>query len=95
MITSDIFLNSIFNNFSVKNINLYNYTITFLAKNNNYYSLRELQKSLDENQSISLKTTIDYIDFSLQSKIIKRVYKYDIKTSKAISTKAKYFFNDN
>ena len=95
LMKSDIFLNSIFNNFSVKNINLYNHTLTFLAQNNKYFSLRELQKRIDSELSISLKTTIDYIDFSLQAKIIKRVYKYDLKTNKSISSKAKYYFNDN
>jgi predicted AAA+ superfamily ATPase len=74
---------------------LYIFTITFLSKNNYFYSLRELQKKLNEINKISLKTTIDYIDFSIQSKIIKRCYKYDIKNEKEITSKAKYYFNDN
>lgn len=93
--TNDIFLNDIFMNFWVKNIYLYNHTMTYLALNNNFYSLRELQRSINDIKNISLKTLIDYIDFSIQEKIIKRVYKYDIKNNKHIKTKAKYYFTDN
>ena len=92
---SDIFLNSIFKDFSVKSINLYTFTITFLSKNNIFLSLRDLHKKLDKTNKISLKTTIDYINFSLQSKILKRCYRYDIKNKKEITSKAKYYFTDN
>jgi predicted AAA+ superfamily ATPase len=94
LIKNDILLHDIFNAFSVKNIDLYNYTISFLSKNNIFLSLRELQKQLDENKSISLKTTMDYIDFSIQAKIIRKMYKFDLKTNKYISSRAKYFFSD-
>jgi predicted AAA+ superfamily ATPase len=79
----------------VKSIELYNYTLTFLSKNNFFLSLRDIHKNLDKINKISLKTTIDYIDFSIQSKIIKRCYKYDIKNKKEITSKAKYYFTDN
>ena len=92
---NDIFLNGIFKNFWVKSINLYIFTMTFLANNNLLFSLRDLQKKLNTIQKISLKTTIDYIDFSLQVKILKRVYKFDIKSNKPITSKAKYYFTDN
>lgn len=92
---SDIFLNDIFKNYWVKSIELYIFTMKYLANNSIHYSLRELQKKLDYIQKISLKTTIDYIDFSLQEKIIKRSYLYDLKNNKAITTKAKYYFSDN
>lgn len=94
MIKNDVFLSDIFYNFSVKNIELYNYTLSFLSKNNTFLSLRELQKNLESHNSISLKTTMDYIDFSLQSKIIRKMYKYDIKWKKTISSKIKYYFTD-
>jgi len=95
LITNDLFLSDIFKNFWVKSINLYIFTITYLANNNEFFSLRDLQKKLDQIQKISLKTTIDYIDFSQQVKILKRVYKYDIKNNKSITSKAKYYFSDN
>lgn len=93
-IKNDILLNDIFISFSVKNIELYNYTLSFLSKNNIFLSLRELQKKLDVNKSISLKTTMDYIDFSIQSKIIRKMYKYDLKLNKYISSRVKYYFTD-
>ncbi|MFK7780235.1 MAG: AAA family ATPase [Candidatus Gracilibacteria bacterium] len=94
-LTSDIFLSDIFKNFGVKSIELYNSTITYLAENNIFVSQRELQKNLNNINKISLKTVIDYIDFSIQSKIIKRVYRFDIKTNKPITSKGKYYFTDN
>lgn len=95
LLTNDIFLDSIFKDFSVKSINLYTYTITYLSNNNIFLSLRDLHKLLDKTNKISLKTTIDYIDFSIQSKILKKCYKYDIKNKKEITSKAKYYFTDN
>jgi len=74
---------------------LYNFVISYLAKNNSFTSLRELHKNLNSINKISLKTVIDYIDFSIKAKIIKRVYKIDLKTNKKITTKAKYYFTDN
>lgn len=93
--TSDIFTQEIFNIFSVKNISLYYFTLTYLAYNNTFVSLRELQKNLDSINNISLKTLIDYVNFSMRAKIIKRVYKYDLKKKKEITSKAKYYFTDN
>ena len=95
LIISDIFLYDIFKNFWVKSIDQYIQVITFLAKNNNFLSLRELQRELELLQNISLKTVIDYIDFSLKSKIIKKVVKYDFKKQKEINSKVKYYFSDN
>lgn len=95
ILTNDIFLNSIFKDFSVKSIDLYIFTITFLAEYNSFNSLREIQKELNQINKISLKTVIDYIDFSIQAKIIKKCYKYDLKNSKIINSKIKYYFNDN
>jgi predicted AAA+ superfamily ATPase len=69
--------------------------MTYLAHNNTYTSLRDLHKKLDNIQSISLKTVIDYVDFSIQEKILKRVYKYDLKNNKTITSKGKYYFSDN
>ena len=94
LLKNDIILKDIFINFWIKNVNLYNYTLSYLAKNNIFTSLRELQKNLNLYDKISIKTTIDYIDYSLQAKIIKRIYNYDIKTEKIISSQAKYYFTD-
>jgi len=45
-------------------------------------------------RQITLKTTIDYIDFSIRAKIIKPIYRYDLKKQKVISSRAKYYFTD-
>jgi hypothetical protein len=93
--TSDILLHDIAKGFSVKSIDLYIFTITFLSKINDYISYREFHLILNELKSISLKTLIDYIDYSIQARIIKKVFRFDLKTNKTISSKAKYYFTDN
>ncbi|MBT3727352.1 ATP-binding protein [bacterium] len=74
---------------------MYIFTITFLSKINDYISYREFHLILNELKSISLKTLIDYIDYSIQARIIKKVFRFDLKTNKTISSKAKYYFTDN
>lgn len=92
---NDVYMNEIIWNFWIKNIVLYNYIITFLANNNIFYSLRELQREIIQKENISLKTLIDYINFSIKSKLIKQVYRYDLKKDKIITTKSKFYFIDN
>ena len=91
---TDIFFKDIFINSSVKNINLFNYTLSFLAKTNIFFSIKELNKQLNNFSDISLKTNTDYIDFSIRAKILKRIYKYDLKTWNIISSETKYYFTD-
>lgn len=95
LIVSDMYTKEIFIPFSIKDIEMYQLTMTYLSKLNTHISLRELQKWLSEIQHITLKTTIDYINFSLRSKIIKPVHKYDFKKQKIISSRIKYYFTDN
>lgn len=95
LITSNIFLKSIFDLKSVKNIKLYYFVITFLAFNNNHLSNREFLKLANEIEPISPKTFYDYIEFSIQEKIIQKVDLYDIKKQKIINGKSKYYFSDN
>lgn len=95
LLVNDMFTKEIFTNFWVKDIDLYHFTMTYLSKINNHISFRELQKWLSSIQQITLKTTIDYINFSIRSKIIKPVNKYDFKKQKVISSRIKYYFTDN
>ena len=95
LIVSDTYKKDILTTFSIKDIEMYQLTMIFLSKLDNHISLRELQKWLSEIQHITLKTTIDYINFSLRSKIIKPVHKYDFKKQKVISSRIKYYFTDN
>lgn len=90
-----ILLNKIYKLKSVKNIFLYNYTITFLAKINIFKSNRDILKEVNENINIAPKTLYDYIDFSISEKIITKIDLYDLKNSKIINWKSKYYFNDN
>lgn len=95
LIKKDIVNKEIFYIKSVKNQFLYNYTISFLSKNEFFYSNRELHREISKNETVTLKTLCDYIDYSIQAKIISKVYKYDIKNNKTITSKARYFFSDN
>lgn len=90
-----ILLNKIYKLKSVKNIFLYNYTITFLAKINIFKSNRDILKEVNENINIAPKTLYDYIDFSISEKIITKIDLYDLKNNKIINWKSKYYFNDN
>jgi len=94
LIVNEMYTKEIFINFWVKDIELYQFTMTFLSKITNCLSLRELHKWLIQIQQITLKTTIDYVNFSIKSKIIKAIYRYDFKKKKIISSRVKYYFTD-
>ncbi len=94
LMLNDIFTKDIYHSFWVKNIWLFDFFIRYLARNNQFFSLRELHKCINEHIQISLKTVIDYTNFSQQSKIIHGVNPYDFKKQKIISTKSKYYFTD-
>ncbi|MDD3302161.1 MAG: AAA family ATPase [Candidatus Gracilibacteria bacterium] len=94
-IKNKVVLYDIITNYSIKSINLYNYTLTKISLINNNSSIRELHRLLkDDNVDISLITLMDYIDYSVNSKIIKRCFSYDLKLDKSINTKVKYYFTD-
>ncbi|MCP4524010.1 MAG: ATP-binding protein [Candidatus Gracilibacteria bacterium] len=94
LIVNDIFTKEIFLNLGVKSIDLYKFTISYMSKSDLSLSLRELHKGLSLIKQITLKTTIDYVDFSIQVKILKPVYRYDYKKDKIISSRVKYYFTD-
>ncbi len=91
---NQIILKDLIEIYSIKNIFLLNQTITFLSLLNKKITLRELHRDISNNIKISLITIIEYIDFLLNSKLIKRVYSYDFKKEKTIKAKAKYYFSD-
>ncbi|USN59053.1 MAG: hypothetical protein H6767_03020 [Candidatus Peribacteria bacterium] len=87
--------NAILNNFSIKNLESYLQVMVRLSKLQEPVSLRKLHaKLLERGVDISLITMIDYVEYSLQAKLIHRVYPYDIKLQKHIKAKAKYYFYD-
>ncbi len=90
-----IILDNIFNLKAVKNINLYNSTISFLSKIDDFISIREIHEDFIKNENIAIKTFTDYIDYTEQSKIIEKIPLYDLKSNREIKYKNKYFFLDN
>lgn len=95
LIKDNILLNQIFCLKSVKNINLYNLIITKLAFLEKDISLREFHRDIEKVNNISLVTMMDYIDFSIQEKIIKRIEFFDFKTNNIKVNKSRYYFCDN
>lgn len=92
--TKEIIFDEIIKIYSLKNFELYNYTISFIGKINIFSSLRELNRNLNEIIKVSLVTMMDYIVYSKKAKIINQIYSYDFKKQKEITTKTKYYFTD-
>lgn len=95
LIVDNIFLSKIITLKLVKNIFLYNLILTKISKLTNFISLRELHREIEKNDNIALKTFMDYIDFTIQEKIIYKIELYDFKKEKSILNKSKYYFGDN
>lgn len=91
---NDILLSEVFIAYSLKNIFLFNLVLLELSKLNQFISQRELLAHIQTLQHTSLKTIIDYIDFSLQSHLLEKMYRYDFKKQKIITSGAKYYFTD-
>lgn len=95
LMLNKILLQDIFYAFDVRNIDLFKSVLAVVATNNEYTSLRDFQKFFKRyNIVTSLATTIDYIDYLISWKIIKKIAKYDIKKWKEILWKNKYYFTD-
>ncbi|MDF1682466.1 MAG: hypothetical protein P1U46_01560 [Patescibacteria group bacterium] len=74
---------------------MYILIITKLSKNDSFLSIRYFHKDINSIEKISLKTYMDYIDFSLQEKIIKKIYLFDNKKNKIINSNVNFYFSDN
>jgi len=66
---------------------LYNYILTKLAFLGKNISLREFHREIEKQNNISIVTLMDYIDFSIQEKIIKKIDYFDFKKNKALINK--------
>lgn len=94
-IKNKIVLKDIINNYSIKSDFLFNQIITKIALLEWSLSIRELHRNIKQEWiETSLITLMDYIDFAVNAKIIKRCFTYDLKLNKAISTKVRYYFTD-
>lgn len=93
-IKNDIINKKIYELKLVKNHFLYNLIITFLSKNEEIMSIREIHRYINDIEKISLKTMMDYLNFSEQEKIIQKVNLYDFKKQRIIEWKQIYYFTD-
>lgn len=94
-VKNKIILQDIITNYSIKTIVLLYQSITKLAFLDKNMSVREFHRKItSEWIEIALATLIDYIDFSVNSRLLKRCYTYDIKLNKSINSKVKYYFTD-
>lgn len=93
-IKSATLLSEIIIPYAVKNIFLYTLLLWEISKINSFISQRDILAHIEPIHHTSLKTIIDYIDFSLQSQVIKKIYRYDFKKQTQIKAKAKYYFID-
>ncbi len=94
-IKNKIVLKDIINNYSIKSDFLFNQTLTKIALLEESLSIRELHRKIESDWIyISLITLMDYIDFAVNAKIIKRCFSYDIKQDKSINTKVRFYFTD-
>lgn len=94
-VKNKIILQDIIANYSIKTVNLLYQSISKLAFLNKSMSVREFhRKILDEWIEIALWTLIDYIDFSVNSRLLKRCITYDLKLLKPINSRVRYYFTD-
>lgn len=92
--TKDIIFEEIINSYSLKNPFLYKNTLIFLSQYNESASVREINRNLNKNIKISLVTMMEYLKYSINTKIIKQIYTFDFKKNKQINTKTKFYFTD-
>ncbi len=90
IITQDIYIKQ-----KLKNFPLLDHTLKVIAQSHELISVREIHKILTKQGSkISQITLIEYINYILDSKLIKKIFRYDLKTNKISTWKAKYLFTD-
>lgn len=94
-VKNKIILQDIIANYSIKTVNLLYQSISKLAFLNESLSVREFyRKIINEWIGIALGTLIDYIDFSVNSRLLKRCITYDLKLLKPINSRVRYYFTD-
>ncbi len=94
-IKNEILLFDVLKPYKIKSIELYNYTITYLALLQNSVSYRELHRILSsEKIETNLKTLSDYIDYAINAKLVKKCLTYDVKNKREMISKLKFYFTD-
>ncbi|MFA5916990.1 MAG: AAA family ATPase [Candidatus Gracilibacteria bacterium] len=94
-IKNKIVLQDIITNYSIKTVISLYQSISKIAFLNTNLSIREFHRNIkDEGIDIALATFMDYIDFLVNSRLLKRCVIYDLKLDKSINTNVKYYFTD-
>jgi predicted AAA+ superfamily ATPase len=94
-IKNKIILQDIITNYSIKTVILLYQSISKIAFLNTNLSIREFHRIIkNEWVDIALATFMDYIDFLVNSRLLKRCVVYDLKLDKSINTNVKYYFTD-
>ncbi len=80
---------------SIKNVLLLNIIIHFFSKNLETISIREIHlKLLEKWIKVAPLTVNEYINFLLNEKFIKKVFRKDLKRDSILKEKSKYYFTD-
>ncbi len=94
-IKNKIVLQDIITNYSIKTVISLYQSISKIAFLNKNLSIREFHRNIKgEWIDIALATFMDYIDFLVNSRLLKRCVIYDLKLDKSINTNVKYYFTD-
>ncbi|MDQ7023762.1 MAG: hypothetical protein Q9M97_09845 [Candidatus Gracilibacteria bacterium] len=92
--TENIILKDIYVKNNLKNYILLNSLLKLLAMTNNLLSAKEIKEILEHNGiKFSHITIIEYLDYILESGLVKKVFRYDLKTENKSTGKAKYLFS--
>ena len=93
---ASIISRDIFQRFNIQNINLLNSILKYLLLNtSNIFSANSIVKFLkSEGRSVATETVYNYIDNILESLIINKVNRFDIKGKKVLSSLSKYYATD-
>ena len=93
---ASIISRDIFQRFNIQNINLLNSILKYLLLNtSNIFSANSIVKFLkSEGRNVATETVYNYIDNILESLIINKVNRFDIKGNNVLSSLSKYYATD-
>jgi predicted AAA+ superfamily ATPase len=95
LIAQKILAQDIYIRYKLKDYRLLTQIIGLLVSTNNFISVREIHNILKERKiNISQITLIEYMKFILNSKIVKKLLRYDFKNDSTSTGKARYIFAD-
>jgi len=94
LLADNILIKDIYVKNNLKNYDLLKKLSRLLAMTNKILSAREIHKILNYNKvKVSHITTIEYLDYIIESNLVKKVFRFDLKTKNLSTWKAKYLFS--